>query len=127
MDSATGTLRMQNIVDNDVPLGQNVVNQGSWSSGLNSVAQFSGTVSLGQSWYDRSRQAWIINYDAIQTGAGILNGLIANTRDELRLVAPGAMIGKTYAKPFSSLNPLPVAVCDKSGGYASDPNDRVLS
>lgn len=50
MDSATGTLRMQNIVDNDVPLGQNVVNQGSWSSGLNSVAQFSGTVSLGQSW-----------------------------------------------------------------------------
>ena len=39
--------------------------------------------------YDRSRQAWIINYDAIQTGAGILNGLIANTRDELRLVRLG--------------------------------------
>lgn len=37
--------------------------------------------------YDRSRQSWIINYDAVQTGAGVLNGLVANTRDELRSVS----------------------------------------
>lgn len=83
-DASSQSGRVWNIVDNDVPVGSSVVNQGTWAQGLNVQDQFPGTISIGQAWSDRSRQAWVLNYDPNQSGAGILNGLIANTRDELR-------------------------------------------
>ncbi|KAL6779349.1 hypothetical protein ACKKBG_A11970 [Auxenochlorella protothecoides x Auxenochlorella symbiontica] len=138
LDTSTGLIPVQNIVDNSVGLGGSVVNAGVWANGLSTQDQFPGTIGVGQAWSDRDREAWILNYNSVQTGAGILNGLIANTRDELRQVGPGVMIGRTYAKPFSSANPLPVPVnegaafylfqvCDASGGYPANPNDRALS
>lgn len=49
-DASSSTARMENIVDNDIPVGQSIVNTGNWADGLKVVAQFPGTVSLGQSW-----------------------------------------------------------------------------
>ncbi len=109
--------------------------------------------------------AWIITYDEVAPGgsgsggtgaAGLLGALlpqgagnalgavvglyanlVASSRDEMRLISPGAVLGQVFFRPRSPSNPLPLPVasgirfalfqvCAKGGGYAYGGNQRYL-
>lgn len=92
-----------------------------------------GDIGQGTSWWDatrnlsslfngRLRNAWTITYDRVQPpqsgqNASILDEtmsayaqLVKSSRDELRMVEPGLMVGQVFQRPRSYLNPLPVPV-----------------
>ena len=75
--------------------------------------------------------------DALGAVAGLYANLVASSRDEMRLIAPGAVLGQVFFRPRSPSNPLPLPVasgirfalfqvCAKGGGYAYGGNQRYL-
>ncbi len=75
--------------------------------------------------------------DALGAVAGMYANLVASSRDEMRLIAPGAVLGQVFFRPRSPSNPLPLPVasgirfalfqvCAKGGGYAYGGNQRYL-
>jgi hypothetical protein len=95
----------------------------------------------------RIGSSWVITYDDVQPPAPSNNplnnvtaayaNLVRGTRDEVRQVAPGLMLGQVFRRPNSYLNPLPIPVnsgirfvliqvCDSRGNFASGGNQRKL-
>jgi hypothetical protein len=139
----------------------NVLSTFNWSGplGLPVVEQYPGAVATGPSWWDaynslrttlRIGSSWIITYDDVEVPQLTANSsvlaqttaayaqLVRGTRDEMRLVQPGLMLGQVFRRPQTYLNPLPVPVnsgirfvllqtCDKRGSYAAGGNQRALA
>jgi hypothetical protein len=128
-----------------------------WSSFLPVMEQFPGNVAVGPSWWDvynlRSgggiRNAWTITYDdvpvqpltndsnALQRTVNMYAQLVKGSRDEVRQVQPGFLLGQLFRRPNSFLNPTPlpinngirfsmIQVCDKQGNFANGGNQRYL-
>jgi hypothetical protein len=124
-----------------------------WSSGLPAFEQFPGAVSTGNSWggggFSQS-PVWTITYDNVpvpetdssssllkQTSAAYAQ-LVRASRDEMKLVERGFLLGSVFIRPQTPINPLPLPVnsgirfallqtCDKRGGYATGGNERALA
>jgi hypothetical protein len=145
----------------------NVLDTFNWSSMLPVMEQFPGSIAVGPSWWDaynlvtsRSgsnggttsrgiRDAWTITYDdvpipplngesnALQRTLNMYAQLVKGSRDEVRQVAPGFLLGQLFRRPNSFLNPTPlpinngirfamIQVCDKQGNFANGGNQRYL-
>lgn len=136
----------------------NVLDIFNWSSFLPVIEQYPGSIGMGSSWWDafyqlpnggRIQTAWTITYDdvappSINANSSVLERTVAmyaqlvrGSRDEVRQVAPGFLLGQVFRRPNSYLNPMPIPfnsnvrfalfqVCDKRGNYASGGNQRYL-
>ena len=157
------TVTTKNVVNllTPLPLGGfiNVLDSFNWSSLLPTYSQYPGDLAVGPSWFDamgllnnggRIGPSWTILYDDVETpqlpiNVGPLNNitsiyaeLVRGTRDEMRLVNPGFVLGQMFRRPNSYLNPTPIPfnsqisfalfqVCDRNGGYAKYGNQRNLN
>lgn len=128
------------------------------------MEQYPGSIAVGPSWWDAYnlalnrgaaasgsgiRNAWTITYDdvpvqpvdentnALQRTVNMYSQLVKGSRDEVRQVAPGFMVGQLFRRPNSFLNPTPIPfnngirfamiqVCDKQGNFANGGNQRYL-
>lgn len=144
-----------------LPLGGaiNVLESFNWTSFLPTYANFPGEVGTGSSWYDalgllnnglRIGSAYTILYDDVKAPelpsqlaplsevTSIYADLVKGTRDEMRLVSPGFMLGQMFRRPNTPpINPTPLPipqrisfalfqVCDRTriGGFARGGNAR---
>lgn len=133
-----------------------VLDSFNWSRFLPAMEQFPGVLSTGPSWWDamyvmpstgRMGSAWIITYDDVEPPAPSNNTLsevqrayaqlVRGTRDEVRVLSNGMMLGQVLRRPNSYLNPTPFPinsgirfalfqVCDRRGNYANGGNQRKL-
>lgn len=94
--------------------------------------------------------AWTLTYDDVEPPATNSNSsaltrtvamyakLVRGSRDELRQVEPGFLLGQVFRRPNSFLNPTPFPfnngirfalfqVCDRQGNFATGGNRRYLS
>ena len=135
-----------------------VLNTFNWSTFLPVVEEYPGDVSTGASIWDalhvlaqggRINDAWVITYSDVQPPTVNANSsaleqtmnmyaqLVRGSRDEVRQVAPGFMLGNVLSLPNSYLNPTPFPintgvrfalfqVCDSNGNYPQGGNQRDL-
>lgn len=135
-----------------------VLNTFNWSTFLPTVEEYPGTVTTGASIWDALyslsktgtlSEAWVINYKDVQPPPVNANSsaleqtmnmyarLVQGSRDEVRQVAPGFMLGQVLRLPNSYLNPTPLPlnsgirfalfqVCDSRGNYPATGNQRDL-
>lgn len=125
---------------------------------LADISQYHAHLHAGSSWWDMYRvlpssgglgSAWTITYDDVEPPSVDANStllertvvtyaeLVRGSRDELRLVEPGMMLGQVFRRPNSYLNPTPIPfdsgirfalfqTCDRRGNFASGGNERDL-
>ena len=137
----------------------NVLDTFNWSTFLPVIEQYPGDISTGSSWWDafyslpsggRVGGAWTITYDDVEPPTTNGNSsaltrtismyarLVRGSRDELRLLEPGLMLGQVFRRPNSFFNPTPFPfhngirfalfqVCDRQGKFAAGGNRRKLS
>lgn len=118
-----------------------------------------GDISQGPSWWETISNfnwnvfysnVWTIEYNdvpSVQTDeesnflertSSVYANLVRASRDELKQVAPGFLLGQVIIKPQTEANPLPLPInsgirfalfqtCDRRGGYAAGGNQRDLS
>lgn len=138
------------------------VNATTWTERLFTYEQYTGALSRGLSWWDmytrrmqRPGTAWAITYDPVPPNPLLSNAtggaaapllalnqffanLIEGTRDEMRVVAPGMVLGQMFARPQSGNNPLPfpvsqrlkfalLQVCDGQGRFPATGNARNIA
>lgn len=117
----------------------NAMTDYTWANGLAAFTYFNGVVySSNDSIANDGKGAWRIEYNT--TLFDVINPysiLVGSTLDELRYVEKGKIIGRTWAKPGSTLNGgsdylnedlyfVLLQVCTQDGEYAYDPSDRYL-
>ena len=138
----------------------NVLDTFNWTGrlGIPVIEQYPGIVSTGPSWWDayasfpaigKIGTVWTLTYDAVevpqinsnssalqQTTAAYAQ-LVRGSRDELRYVEPGMMLGMVFQRPRTAINPLTLPVnsgirfvllqtCDLRSGYAASGGQRAL-
>jgi hypothetical protein len=102
-----------------------------WKDMLPVTERYPGTISVDWSWWDgyntlassgSLNRVWTLSYDDVQIpevspDAGPMGQLqaaypklVKGSRDEVRLVEPGLVVGQLFRRPNSYLNPLPVPV-----------------
>lgn len=140
-------------------VGTSVVDVYNWTNFLPVLEQYPGKISQGPSWWDTianfdwnifGSNVWTIEYNDIPVvetneDSGLLertssyySNLVRASRDELKLVSTGFLLGQVMIKPRSSINQLPVPVnsgirfalfqtCDKHGSFATGGNQRDLT
>lgn len=134
------TARTQGKLTNILSLG-NALDDYDWVSGnFPSFPMFDGTVTeQSKSILADGKSVWRIDYNtsALTKAINPYATLIDSTVDEMRAVSDTMVVGRTWAKPNSTLNPTGVylnedvyfvlyQVCTESGGYAWNPIDRYL-
>lgn len=129
-----------------------------WSTFLPVVEEYPGVVSTGASIWDalyslpqtgKIKDAWTITYtdvkpppvnansSALEQTMNMYAQLVRGSRDEVRQVAPGFMLGNVLRQPNSYMNPTPLPiitgvrfglfqVCDYNGNYPQGGNQRDL-
>ena len=134
----------------------NVLNTLNWTQMLPVMENYPGLVDQGASWWDaynslastgRLGNAWTITYDDVEEPAANRNAsllqqtvsaysqLVRGSRDEIRVIEPGLMLGQVFRRPNSYLNPLPLPmnsgirfalmqVCGRNGDFATGGNQR---
>ena len=120
------------------------------------IEQYPGQLTVGSSWWDayyslpsggRVKNVWTITYDdvpppqidanstTLERTMAVYSQLVRGSRDEMRLISPGFVLGQVFRRPNSYLNPTPFPInngirfalfqmCDKSGNYPSGGNQR---
>jgi len=158
-DNTSTPKRVTNLLT-PLPLGGvvNVLESFNWTSFLPTYANFPGEVGTGSSWYDalglinnglRIGSAYTILYDDVTAPdlpsqlaplsevTSLYADLVKGTRDEMRLVSPGFILGQMFRRPNTPpINPTPLPipqritfalfqVCDRTGmGFARGGNAR---
>lgn len=102
-----------------------------WEQMLPVQERYPGTITVDWSWWDgfntlvsdgRLSRVWTLSYDDVEIpevapDAGPMGELqaaypklVKGSRDEVRLIEPGLVMGQLFRRPNSYLNPLPVPV-----------------
>lgn len=110
------------------------------SSNFPVYTYFEGTVTRNsKAIIDDGKSVWRINYST-SVASQLVNPystLVDSTLDELRVVNDRMVVGRTWAKPDTTLNPTSsyvnenvyfvlFQVCTRYGNYADNPSDRFL-
>lgn len=124
-------------VTNILISGSSSLNVPDWTHGFSTYTWFNGKITSGTALSASGGSAFVIDY-SVPLLENVINpyaGLVVGTRDEVRAAGPGMVIGRTWAKPFTTLNPTPIAVnqgltfvlfqlCTADGNYATTPEQR---